>query len=121
MRFANPRCPNCQQLASGTLELLEAYARVQWVASEEPVQRAEYEGTTEVFWDGQRTQREGNALLLWCDDCCVHWPAVDLDAVPSEPVPAPEPAEPKPLPKPPKRTRRIELSPRRKKKACPEA
>lgn len=61
----NPDCPECGQRAIGTVEILAGVA----VLNIEDDGSAEYAGSTEVCWNGQRTARgEGGGMLLTCAD-----------------------------------------------------
>lgn len=59
MTYERPNCPECGQLAEGTVETLEAVATF---GEDYPT---EYSGFTEVIWDTQRTVEP---LTLQCPD-----------------------------------------------------
>lgn len=71
MKFDRPRCPECGEWARGTCELVPALALLDFTQDGE----AEYQGETEMDWDGQTTlhDQEGRATL----ECrnCHRWPA----------------------------------------------
>lgn len=85
MRYEQPYCPNCHALATGTMEALEGYARLQWaddVHRPDPALEGEWEGETVIFWDAQRTQRRDGRVLLFCENCTETWLSRDLDTLP---------------------------------------
>lgn len=60
-------CPVCGKLAEGTVETLRGLAEI----NVDPVTRiAEYSGTTEIWWDEQRTVFNENAshIILGCPE-----------------------------------------------------
>jgi hypothetical protein len=63
MRFKTPKCPECGELAKGTVDTIPGCALLTFAEDGS----AEYFGETEVFWDGQTTMRVGDALVLHCD------------------------------------------------------
>jgi len=65
MRFDPPQCPQCGQLAKGTLESIPGLARL--LLDEDG--SAEYAGSTDVYWDDQETIRdEQGRVTLMCPD-----------------------------------------------------
>jgi hypothetical protein len=65
MKISCPKCPECGGLAIGTLEELEAWARLDFDDNGE----AEYSGYTEVIWETQRTvvNIEDETVTLECE------------------------------------------------------
>jgi hypothetical protein len=58
------RCPTCGQLARGILETLPGLALI---AFDEATEEAEYQGTTEIWWDDQeRVQDAQGEITLIC-------------------------------------------------------
>ncbi len=53
MKLHNPNCPECGEPAHGTLERLTGYA--QFADVPEPGKAVEYSGSTEIWWDEQKT------------------------------------------------------------------
>ena len=79
MRFDPPLCPQCRQLAKGTLETIPGLALLLF----DEDGNAEYAGGTDVCWDGQQPIRdERGRVRLICPDGH-QWPAVtDETSVP---------------------------------------
>ncbi len=72
MRFNPSKCPQCGQLAKGTLETIPGLALLMF----DEDGNAEYAGGTDVCWDGQQTIRdEQGRVRLMCPDGH-EWPAV---------------------------------------------
>lgn len=71
MKFHDPKCPKCGELAKGTQETLAGCALVKFGESGE----AEWEGETEVFWDEQKTdtcsETGGAWMVCHCGHCWV--------------------------------------------------
>lgn len=66
MTFDKPRCPKCGKPPEGTVDTLHGLARLT-----EPDEDGsfEYSGTTDVWWDEQRTIRDKKGrVLLMCED-----------------------------------------------------
>lgn len=57
MRLGKPNCPECGQPARGTLELIHGCAEF----SQHGADLFDYDGYTDVFWDGQMTCRQDNS------------------------------------------------------------
>lgn len=72
MRFEPWHCPTCGAVARGTQETIPGIALLTFDDEGD----ADYEGTTEVDWDGQATvvDRAGNAML--CCSAGHTWPAL---------------------------------------------
>ena len=70
-----PRCPECGELARGTLEAVQGVALVH---ADPVTEKVSYSGETKIDWDSQQTvQREGKPV--WNCACGHEWAA---DAVP---------------------------------------
>lgn len=69
MIIRNPKCPTCGQLAVGTVEKIVGVALV--IHSDDDTQ--EYEGTTEIDWNAQQTERDNNDLPFVCCDNGHQW------------------------------------------------
>ena len=52
MRFQTLNCPTCGEQARGTVERMAGAA----LLTHQPDGSSEYEGTTDIWWDEQRTQ-----------------------------------------------------------------
>jgi len=72
MRFSPIACPVCGKLAKGTIETVQGVALFE---IDPNTAEAEYEGSTEIWWDGQMTDRdlEGRYILI-CEEGH-DWPA----------------------------------------------
>ena len=65
MKFDTPRCPECGELAYGTLEVINGVA----ILSFSDDNHAEYEGETRVDWNTQRTVKHGDGrAFLVCEN-----------------------------------------------------
>ena len=63
LRFDPLHCPQCGGLPVGTLEQVTGMARLHFAEDG----AAEYDGWTEIFWDGQMTVRDGEGrVTLFC-------------------------------------------------------
>ena len=70
-----PRCPECGELARGTLEAVQGVALVH---ADPETGKPLYAGETDIDWDSQQTvERAGK--LVWNCACGHEWPA---DVVP---------------------------------------
>lgn len=67
MILKSPLCPTCNKPAVGTVETLPGIAR--FIEEAAPNLEMDYDGTTEVDWNGQTTNEdeEGN-LQVSCED-----------------------------------------------------
>lgn len=75
MRFTPANCPECGQLAHGTLETVPGIALLVF----DDNGNAEYEGETKIDWDSQVSQRdEAGRVLLECSEGH-QWPAERRD------------------------------------------
>ena len=65
MRFDPIKCPECHELAIGSVETVPGIAL--FMVFDDGV---EYDGMTKIYWDGQTTDRDedGKALLQCCND-----------------------------------------------------
>jgi hypothetical protein len=72
MKFNPISCPECGELAKGTLETLPGMARLYIYPD---TGEAEYEGATDIWWDGQKSDldSEGRYLLTCANGH--EWPA----------------------------------------------
>ncbi len=67
MRFNPTLCPKCQCVPQGTLETVPGVASLFEVEGESGV--FEYEGYTDMWWDGQTTIRDAAGLVtLTCGE-----------------------------------------------------
>ncbi len=63
--LATLRCPRCGQQARGTVETVPGIARLSFAADG----TAEYDGETELYWDGQETvHNPAGQVLLQCPE-----------------------------------------------------
>lgn len=63
MRFENPNCPECGESLKGTGELVPGTA----LMSQDDDGEWEYDGSTEMCWDGQTTETDKDGRVeLWC-------------------------------------------------------
>jgi len=69
MKFARPKCPECKELAEGTLEIVEGVALLH--LNEDGT--AEYEGTTNIDWNAQQTVKDGRGLITLLCVCGHRW------------------------------------------------
>ena len=76
MRFEQPRCPKCGELAAGTLETLTGRAGLTF---DDDDTTADWEGSTEVFWDEQRTVRDRNGRVTLLCGCGADWQSAMTD------------------------------------------
>lgn len=75
MRFAPYRCPECDQLAAGTVEVVQGIALVTFDDEGD----AEYTGETKIDWNSQVTVRDAlGRITLECPEGH-QWPAVTAD------------------------------------------
>lgn len=75
MKFSPFICPECNEPAAGTLEVV--HGRAEFTEPEEDGS-VEYTGETSIFWDEQRpVEREGKTVLLCSSGH--EWLAEDLD------------------------------------------
>jgi hypothetical protein len=51
MKFDKPNCPECGEVAAGTVDLIPARANFEEELSDDG--SFEYSGQTDVYWDGQ--------------------------------------------------------------------
>jgi hypothetical protein len=66
MKFDKPKCPQCGAPPRGTIDRLQGCAEL---SDADEAGEFEYSGTTNVWWDGQRTIRDKkNRVLLMCED-----------------------------------------------------
>lgn len=56
-------CPECGRLMRGTLETLKGCSPTAW---DEDQNAMCYDGGTEIFWDSQRTEQQGDRPLALC-------------------------------------------------------
>lgn len=64
MKIKTCKCPECGELAQGTIERMTGLAELN---IDEATGEAEYDGHTEVWWDEQKTVNGDNGLpLLQC-------------------------------------------------------
>jgi len=65
IKFTPIKCPECGELAEGTLEKLEGRADFGIVEEDG---KTEYSGQTTIFWDSQRTEsgEDGKRWTLLC-------------------------------------------------------
>ena len=85
MRYDPWRCPQCGQEAKGTLETIPGIARLLF----DEDGNAEYQGETDVCWDGQETVRDENGrATLVCPDGH-DWLAAMDDTDDASPAPPP--------------------------------
>lgn len=67
MKFEKLTCEECGSPASSTWESIPGQALL---SEPDEFGEVEYEGETEVFWDGQTTDENAEGVLLGCD--CGH-------------------------------------------------
>lgn len=85
MKFDKPNCPECGEIAIGTVDMVPARSRIFQTADGS----FEYEGDTELFWetqysvgqDGFLPSKDGEPLMLECEEGH-EWPALMLDDEP---------------------------------------
>jgi hypothetical protein len=71
MKFSKPYCPECGELADGTLEAITGNALLNF---DSKTMLAEYGGETKMFWDEQRTIRNGRGQAkLLCHNSHDWW------------------------------------------------
>ena len=64
MKFDKPKCPECGELAKGTLETVTGLAMLHFIDKEG---NAEYDGETDIDWNNQMTIRvPTNEVILEC-------------------------------------------------------
>jgi hypothetical protein len=62
--FPKVYCPLCRTVASATCDTVPAAAALVEVEG-----GLAYEGSSDVDWDGQRTDRAGGLTMFWCGEC----------------------------------------------------
>jgi hypothetical protein len=65
MKFEKGKCPKCGEPVRGTMDLIPGIA---WVSELDADGCQEYEGETEMDWDGQRTRTHGGKLMVICSN-----------------------------------------------------
>ncbi len=63
MKIEIPKCPTCGGPAIGTLETVQAIAKLGEIKEDGT---CEYEGTTEILWDTQKTMLVLHTPVLVC-------------------------------------------------------
>jgi len=63
MKIKTPQCPKCGLSAKGTLETVFAIAQLTDIGTDGA---CEYQGTTEILWDTQKTVIDGEKTTLVC-------------------------------------------------------
>ena len=63
MKITMHQCPKCRLPARGTLEKVLAIAALSDIETDGT---CEYEGTTEILWDTQKTVIDGEKITLVC-------------------------------------------------------
>lgn len=68
MKIDKPKCPDCGELAKGTLEVVSGLALLNFQEDDGRSGRAEYEGETEMDWNSQEPVRTpgGDQVVLEC-------------------------------------------------------
>ncbi len=66
MKFSKPNCPTCGELVRGIVEVIHGCAEL---SLQEDGETFEYAGSTDVWWDEQRPERDKRGRVrLICHD-----------------------------------------------------
>ena len=72
MKFKPVTCPKCGKLAKATLDTVPGMALLN---IDLDTSEAEYEGTTEICWEDQRTERDSEGRYMLACENGHEWPA----------------------------------------------